>query len=447
MKRILFRLIMALTTLTTIATANADALRLDQYVILRSDDGSADLVTAFRSNIDCLSWQYLPDYLSSTGQFKNRARISNTQIKDQKYLTYVSAMDLTLSSQLTSKNLADLKSAILEKLKHDHECASQITSSSTVDLTPALVQSAPVESADSNIQSSFGSFFGTLKATPGNSHADVYRDVSNPMTATFTIDASDPNAAQNLKSIVDGSQNAPERLGEIGFFVKGVAMTVNSHIIMDGDISAIFNSSVKQTHCDTKDNSKHLSQSFGPGPGPTQDFGYSDKGMTCSYDLLTEYKGGAYKNIISFDDKGSIFMIGDKPIMFTWYNEKNEPQRTTLMDFVHTTLFKLLLMSNYDVALDKIVNNTYNITLGRKGNVQTTMHLDVGDMMSFGGQTYLGVGVYAAKLDAHSLDLSWTNSARTTCLTQNYATQLSLFTDYVNTSFMPVANQCLTGGM
>jgi hypothetical protein len=414
-------------------------------------------VIAFRSNNSCSVWQYIPGQYIASGDFIHVTDFSNTKFGQDFYLTYLTAIETMAYAGYNAEDLMELKRNIYDWSKRPPEkgrpdlvgnCRNQIAKPEDVFLNAQLVRQTSVVTSTNDVDSDTSlTFFSKLGPTYG-SKPNFYSDPNNSQAVTFSMDASNENAVQNLKKIQRTSHIEPYRIGYLGMILQGVLARVNSHLYTKGQITAEFASAVHDMGCDNHNEKQNLGiGAIGPGFVGGGLAGYTKEVKNCLSKLLTVYKAGKFHDIFEIVHLDSQFQMYDgKPIMFKVCDEKEGCTiDMPLQDYVENRLVYQFLLANIDTIMKIYADRTLEVTLGKQGENKTDFVVDMGYLSSLHGTMSIMVPVTARNLNKNNFDFSPLESQTAKCFQKSYESQAGMFKKYQKISAMPVNEECISG--
>lgn len=441
MKRLIVNLLILWSV--TIPSVNADSLRLDDYVTLPGGLAGQSKLKAFRVNGSCRNWNYLPSRLIANGTFIHSTDLTTTLVGQRKLLSLVTELEFMASPGTSSADLDALKAEIFSRIQGNKECAGQVSSAEQIALSSALVQTVSKVADVTDAQGT--RYFSETRPTFESKSTETYRDPMSPTSVTYMLDATHPGAVKRLRDLQLNSQVEPVLIGQLTYLVQGITAKLNSHLRIKGEMSALFDSAVKQTKCTVQSSSKSLSDTGAiAAVAGGASFKSEETSATCDYNLITEFKGGSLKGMIEMDHNESVLDIDGKPIMYATCNVKGVCHNIPLVDFVEYQLYTMFLTQNFDTIVREMGNNTFEVKLGRKGITKTGFDVDLGYLRTFHGRMGLSVPVYASGLESKHFDFSFVNEPFYACASGRYRNQALIYQSELHDSPVPIAPECIT---
>lgn len=440
-----------LISLVTGTFAYGETLRLQDSVTLEGGVSRAARITAFRENNSCANWKYIPAELVTTGSAIHTLDFTTTEIGSEKLLAYVSSLELMTQPTASQADVDALRSVIFQRLNGLEECKGKVAQASQISVVPALVQSQAGTNPSKAVKGLlFTETFPTYETPNG-----TYRNPMGPESITFVLDATNKRSAERLQKIQESSLEAPFEIGKISFGIDGILSKIDSRLNLEGEMEAAFESEIKKISCKVEDSSKDLtgdSALFSIATAAMGGFNikYKEKSTVCHFNLLTEFKGGRLDGKSIMDHSRSVLDAGGKAITITVTNDKGDEVVMSLQDFVEQQLLKMYLLGNFGPVINSLGNNTFEVTLGRAGNISSRYKVDLSYLRTFHGTYGVSVPIYANNLKAAKINYNFTSDPIASCAQEKYSTQIGdkKNAPYVGVSPMPIAPECLgkTGG-
>lgn len=420
-----------------LSTQSFAELQLDDRVSV--NEGDKAIIMAYRDTAGCNIWRYVPGNYTATDSFMYDVGLTSTKIGQQSLLAYVSSMDMMVSSGVTEEKLSLLRSKIFAHLKvSTNECQGSAIDEGSIVLHPVLARtSGKVASEDTSYYSEVVSSLGV--------NSTAYFDPTNATRISYRLDASDPETKKRMSQIMASTQKKPLKLGSTGILVDGILSKIDSTLRLTGKMVAEFESAIKKTNCQVTTSETSLTPKGALGAvvtgGLGGGLGLDQKSVTCSYNLITEFKGGEYKSMVSMDHSKSKVEVDSKPVRIQICSEKGECQMVNLRDYIELQLYTQLMYLNFQVNIQKLTNNTYEVTLGSQGTRDTVFDMSSRYQSRFDGNVELQIPVYAEKISQESLEAL--ESPLAVCARSGYFRQSNLMASYVGLVPLPIDTKCL----
>lgn len=412
--------------------AAASSLRLNDSVNVDGATLEDAALVAFRDGDSCFSWKYFPSSLPTSSNFFSSASLSMTGPKNNLKESYLTYFQLMTKPTATAATVARLKEAIFHKISEPgHQCKTGIESVSQIHVSMGLIQGQT-----STITGSEGSeiYSGISIANASTGRNNVHINPFNPLSIIYRVDATHPDSADYISSIVDSSQNEPVRIGEIRYYLDGILSKLESRLKFSADFSAKFETTLLEKGCQVSE------EDFKGYKVGVPFVGISKAIRTCASELATQLLGSAAAYKLIFDHGDSILSVDGKPIYYRECTDEDTCREVPLSHFVENLLLTNFLRMNFQVA--RMEEATHTVYLGRKGDVLSSFKVDIAYLRSFHGSFGITANVYLYKPHSPSVNLKWVDSAFTKCAQKNYRAQLNLHPDRNGLYAIPVAEAC-----
>lgn len=432
------------------------SIRLDKPAMAKDAAEPANpnsVVQAFPDDQHCHVWYYMAASQYVTGRPLHT--LADVSVKSLPKKNQSENVPIALVSALSFEsvpavrpNLEALKADILVKLAQDPKCAPLKLTANDLSLTPILAKVVPAAELDR--KDAF--YFSQTIPTHGSS-AKAYIDASNSVAVSHIMDASDPRTPERVAEIMEATKQAPATIGQLSYVLNGVTSELKASLIFEGEFNSKWESAVKNIGCEVKNKSGGLSVSGAAGSlshglggsigGGGVDVGYHEKSTTCNYKLLTNFMGGEYGVKARFEFGAfNWFSADDKPIQILDCDSEQNCIRKPLIAYVKEELWKMWLINNMNIYINKIQDETYRITLGRQGEVKSTVNATIDFKQKFAGKLVISVPVVAKNVDLSGFKASRFTDARTQCAIANYRKQRDLYGEFLNIYPIPVSPKC-----
>lgn len=425
-------------------SALANIIRLDQSVYVSDRSGSK--ITAFRSGTNCNFWEYMPGRYWATGSFFQTTERGSTTYQGQTYQNYFTLLQFDTKPGYSQDDLDKLKDLIAGWVSP--ECPKGSISKESLVLAPVLVRNLSALHNDKEygdlFNTSSAGYYSTFQRT-GSGHAMAFSDPNAFNSVTLTMDATKEAPAQFLAKLKSQmSKNEPSWLGDLGMVVYGIKGHINSHLTINGNMKAKFKTVIKSL-CSTDNDNKQLIAGL-----PLE---YSDRRTICAEHLVRQYGGGQNNEFVTIDHTDSVLDVAGKDIMYSMCTEQGDGTiacpKVSLANFVEFRLFYEFLKTNYDQAMDFIIDATQNRS---EGDVNTPYTINAAYLRNFQGSMLIDVPVYAYKLDQDSFKMDWADKSRFACFAKKYvemrksSNNQNQLPAIPSTMPLPAAEECLNVG-
>ena len=366
---------------------NASAMELIQEnsisIQIVSESSRPYLLRAYRSADECNLWYWLPPYLKADENYLSThsiARLSNLEIHNRRFAVasiYRSVFFPALISELKMSELRERAAHVVRTLKEAghpgfSQCSDQ-TISSDIRLVPLLFQGDFGVVTDRSVISG-----PTLSSIEDVSTGDfVYHDLSNGLSASFRVDATDPEMEPRVFETLKEGANI-FNLGSIAGSAVNARTPMGADLRVDGTMSANFISELikKKENCSRRsggllgfavgllgfsrsscDVESRISTVF---QGCDLSLGSCDS--TVTHEVEFQYN---IDNVIDSNSQG----IDQITLPVCIQDNCENIERLTLRQYMQSVLLEMWLMSNFQKTQDGLIKPFMEPRLGTNGRV------------------------------------------------------------------------------
>ncbi|NJM09614.1 MAG: hypothetical protein HC883_01550 [Bdellovibrionaceae bacterium] len=440
--RHIFLFTLAAALLAAVPGWAQESLTVQNYIEVTDDSGHV-VARAYGVQNGCRNWYYIPTQLVTSGKFSHTTRTSIARYGDLRKVVLVTDLNLSAAPKYDSKHERILKEKIAGHLSKLERCKSENISARDILLNSAQVKMtymAKENTSDQEEQEYSSTFVSNMSRDPKASHNPTL-----PISIVHRMDGSAPTSLDRLSELRDISALRPVRVGEVHYVINGIVGRIRSELKMTSDMTADFVSSVEKIKCTTGKEKGSSSLAYLAAGSLAGLLGKTNSEKeTCDFQLLTNFAGGDIKTKLGIRHYGDLNELDGKPKMITPCDEKGIcSSKVSLEQYATQKLIEYLLLANFEQIQTRLTDNTFIVSLGRRGRTKTDMRFEIDSERDYYNNELITVPIYAERLDPHSFNLGFAKGAFYQCVTGQYESQKLKYVELVASRPVPISEDCL----